>query len=56
MAGRGAGTGLPGRKMGAVIIELAPFAPLTAAEDTAVGAAQRYGDFVGMPVHVAHTV
>ncbi len=42
--------------LGAVIIELAPFAPLTAAEDTAVAAAQRYGDFVGMPVHLAHNV
>jgi hypothetical protein len=40
---------------GAVVIELAPFAPLTAEQDAAIAtAAQRYGDFVGMPVHFAH--
>ncbi len=34
-----------------VVIELAPFAPLTAADEQAViSAAQRYGDFVGMPM------
>jgi hypothetical protein len=38
-------------KKGAVVVELAPFAPLTAAEGEAVTvAAQRYGEFVGMPV------
>ncbi len=38
-------------KKGAVVIEIAPFAPLTTAEDEAVvAAAQSYGDFVGMPV------
>lgn len=38
-------------KKGAVVIELAPFAPLTAAEGEAVtAAAQRYGEFAGMPV------
>jgi hypothetical protein len=40
-------------KKGAVIIELAPFAPLAAAENEAVAAAaQRYGEFVGMPVEL----
>lgn len=43
-------------KKGAVVIELAPFAPLTAAEDAAIAAAaQRYGDFVGMPVDIEKT-
>jgi hypothetical protein len=38
-------------KKEAVIIEIAPFAPLTATEDAAIAvAAQRYGDFVGMPM------
>jgi hypothetical protein len=42
---------------GVVVIELAPFAPLTAAQDAAIAtAAQRYGDFVGMPVHFAHNL
>jgi hypothetical protein len=35
-----------------MVIKLAPFAPLTAEQDAAIAAAaQRYGDFVGMPVH-----
>ena len=38
-------------KKGAVVVEIVPFAPLTAADEAAIGAAaQRYGDFVGMPV------
>jgi len=38
-------------KRGSVVIELAPFARLTAAEAEAVtAAAQRYGEFLGMPV------
>jgi len=38
-------------KKGAVVLEIAPFVPLTAAEEAAIAAAaQRYGDFVGMPV------
>ncbi len=38
-------------KKEAVVIELAPFAPLTAADAAAaVAAAQRYGAFLGMPV------
>ncbi len=38
-------------RKGAVVIELAPFRPLTAAEDQAVAdAARRYGQFVEMPV------
>jgi hypothetical protein len=48
---------------GAVVIELAPFAPLSADEDAAIAAAaQRYGGFVGMPVRctsiqsIAHNV
>jgi len=41
-------------KKGAVVIELAPFAPLTAAAGEAVtAAAQRYGEFLGMPVVMA---
>lgn len=40
-------------KKGLVVIEIAPFAPLTVAEEAAItSAAQRYGDFVGMPVQV----
>jgi hypothetical protein len=38
-------------KKNGVVIELAPFAPLTAVESEAISvAAQRYGEFVGMPV------
>jgi hypothetical protein len=38
-------------KKGTVVIELAPFAPLTAAESEAVnGAAQRYGQFLDTPM------
>jgi hypothetical protein len=38
-------------KKGAVVVELAPFAPLTAAEGRAfVAAARRYGEFLGMSV------
>jgi hypothetical protein len=43
-------------KKGAVVIELAPFAPLTAAEGEAVAiAAERYGKFVGMPVVLSYS-
>ena len=39
---------------GTVVFERAPFAPLTAAEDAAVTtAAERYGQFLGMPVALA---
>lgn len=44
-------------KKGAVVIELAPFARLTAAKSKAVtAAAQRYGKFVGMPVIMKRTL
>ncbi|MEJ2555931.1 MAG: winged helix DNA-binding domain-containing protein [Anaerolineae bacterium] len=49
IGGRIAGSWRRTFKKEAVIIEIAPFAPLTAAEDAAIAdAAQRYGDFVGM--------
>jgi hypothetical protein len=51
IGGRIAGSWRRTFKKEAVIIEIAPFAPLTATEDAAIAAAaQRYGDFVGMPV------
>jgi hypothetical protein len=38
-------------KKGAVVVEVAPFTQITAAEEAAIAAAaQRYGDLVGMPV------
>ena len=38
-------------KKGAVVIEVAPFRPLTPAENDALSAAaNRYGEFLGMPV------
>ena len=43
-------------KKGAVVIELAPFRPLTDAEKHAVAAAaDRYGEFMGLPVMLPHT-
>ena len=43
-------------KGGAVVIELAPFRPLTPAENDALGAAaDRYGEFLGLPVVLLHT-
>ena len=40
-------------KKGVVIVEIIPFAPLNAAGEAAItAAAQRYGDFVGMPLQV----
>ena len=43
-------------KKGAVVIELAPFRPLTPAENNALStAADRYGEFLGMPVVLLHT-
>jgi hypothetical protein len=51
IGGRVAGSWRRTFNKGAVVIELAPFAPLTAAESEAVTiAARRYGEFVGMPV------
>jgi hypothetical protein len=43
-------------KGGAVVIETAPFRPLTAAESAALSAAaDRYGKFLGLPVVLLHT-
>jgi hypothetical protein len=54
ISGRIAGSWRRTFKKASVIIEIAPFEPLTAAQDAAVAAAaQRYGDFVGMPVQIA---
>ena len=42
-------------KGGAVVIETTPFRPLTAAENDALGAAaDRYGEFLGLPVVLLH--
>ncbi|HMA34420.1 MAG TPA: crosslink repair DNA glycosylase YcaQ family protein, partial [Chloroflexia bacterium] len=41
---------------GAVVVEVAPWAPLTAAEEEAVAAAaQQYGEFIGLPVRCTIT-
>ncbi|OGO27879.1 MAG: hypothetical protein A2Z16_07450 [Chloroflexi bacterium RBG_16_54_18] len=51
IGGRVAGSWRRTFKKGAVVIEIAPFARLNTAEEEAVSAAaQRYGEFVGMPV------
>ena len=48
IGGQGVGSWRHTFKKGAVVIEVAPFAPLTAAEwEAATAAAQRYGEFVG---------
>jgi hypothetical protein len=40
---------------GALVVEAAPFRPLTPAEDEALGAAaERYGEFLGLPVVLIH--
>ena len=54
--GRVAGAWKRTAKKGAVVIELAPFRPLTAAEHHAISAAaDRYGEFMGLPVMLPHT-
>lgn len=51
IGGRIAGSWRRTFKKGAAVVELAPFAPLTATEHEAViAAAQRYGEFLEMPV------
>jgi hypothetical protein len=51
IGGRIAGSWQRTFNKGVVIVEIVPFAPLTAAEEAAIAAAaQRYGDFVVMPV------
>lgn len=51
IGGRVVGSWRRAFKKGAVVIELAPFAPLTAAEGEAItAAARRYGEFLSMPV------
>jgi len=54
LGGRVAGSWRRTIKRGMVAVDVAPFAPLTAAEADAVSAAaQRYGDFMGLRVELA---
>jgi hypothetical protein len=51
--GRIAGTWKRTFQKGSVVIATSPFIPLTATEKDAVAAAaQRYGEFLGMPVEL----
>ena len=51
IGGRVVGSWKRSFKKGTVVVELAPFAPLTSADAEAVNAAQRrYGEFLGLPV------
>lgn len=53
IGGRIAGSWRRTIKKGEVAIEIAPFAPLSTAQDAAIAAAaQRFGTFVGMPVQI----